>query len=333
MCKSNMARNNRIDNLRCLGILLIILAHCEGPGLINNIRSFDVILLVFISAFLCKSTSYTSAHNFNAVAKKRAKRLLKPTYIFVFVFSIFLFVGYRILGKDELFGLREIINSFLLCEHSVGYVWVIKVFLINTLLFPFIAEYINKIGNSFIYIVLFSLEFMLYLALVHLYQILPESWLCWMLVNEWLITCLAYAFIAQEVAFFKANEKWEKFGWIFWLIIVVITTFKAGNFSPAAGKRPPNLQYIAWGLLVTELLLKIIPDKSCKFTKWVSKNSMEIYLVHPFIVMPLLFAKKTIFCEFDYFWIIMWFVTSLSSFIVVMLSQKVHQHIIIKSKL
>lgn len=40
-------RDYRIDNVRAIAMICIILAHCVAPSSINNLRSFDVITLVF----------------------------------------------------------------------------------------------------------------------------------------------------------------------------------------------------------------------------------------------------------------------------------------------
>ena len=45
-------RNYKVDNVRAIAMLCIILAHCEAPLIINNFRSFDVITLVFLVALL-----------------------------------------------------------------------------------------------------------------------------------------------------------------------------------------------------------------------------------------------------------------------------------------
>lgn len=42
-------RDLKIDILRTIGILLVILAHVKLPELVRSIRSFDVVMLVFIS--------------------------------------------------------------------------------------------------------------------------------------------------------------------------------------------------------------------------------------------------------------------------------------------
>lgn len=47
-------RDSTIDLLRVLGTLLVILAHVKIPKVMSEIRTFDVVLLVFISGMSLK---------------------------------------------------------------------------------------------------------------------------------------------------------------------------------------------------------------------------------------------------------------------------------------
>ena len=40
-------RENKVDNIRAIAMICIVLAHCGAPLIINNFRVFDVITLVF----------------------------------------------------------------------------------------------------------------------------------------------------------------------------------------------------------------------------------------------------------------------------------------------
>ena len=48
-------REVSIDILKCIGLLLIILAHCSAPTFIDEIRNFDVVLLVILSGVLAEN--------------------------------------------------------------------------------------------------------------------------------------------------------------------------------------------------------------------------------------------------------------------------------------
>ncbi len=68
-------RDSRIDFLRVLGTILVIMAHTGAPTLIQNIRTFDVSMLVFISG-MSFVFSYKDI-SLKDYLKKRVKKLLK----------------------------------------------------------------------------------------------------------------------------------------------------------------------------------------------------------------------------------------------------------------
>lgn len=47
-------RDQYVDFLRGLGLLMLIVAHCWAPSWINRLRGFDVPLMVFVSAICYK---------------------------------------------------------------------------------------------------------------------------------------------------------------------------------------------------------------------------------------------------------------------------------------
>ena len=57
MIKEIMTRDYKIDNIKAIAMMLIILAHCEFPLQVNNARSFDVITLVFMSTLVVRKIS------------------------------------------------------------------------------------------------------------------------------------------------------------------------------------------------------------------------------------------------------------------------------------
>ena len=75
-----------IDRLKVLGLMLVILAHVDLPIWLAQIRSFDVPLLVFVSAYLARK-SYKNC-NICGYYRKRFFRLAVPAWIFAIVFWI-----------------------------------------------------------------------------------------------------------------------------------------------------------------------------------------------------------------------------------------------------
>ncbi|HFI0085412.1 TPA: acyltransferase [Streptococcus suis] len=317
-------RDTKIDNLRVIGILLVILAHSGSGKLINDFRSFDVILLVFLSAICVTKEGYSSYLEFKSVALKRIRRIILPTYLFVVAFGILSFIAYRVAGKPELFGLRQIVNSFLLCEDSVGYIWIMKVYFINALITPMLLRVLSKIKN-WQYSVLIAVEILTYAIIRTLYiAFLDGNYVAWIVIDQWIICCLAYLFVAQEAIWYKNARNVRNYVPVIWLLVFLVTCLiSETGFSPAAGKRPPNLQYIAYGLAMSGLLYRYIPQKTNAFFEWISKNSLTIYLVHPIFILLFNTIKNIRFLSAFSITPIKYIVTVCGSILIVFLYQHI----------
>lgn len=77
-------RDNSIDILRAVCMILIILAHVNAPYTLSQLRSFDVPLIVLISGF-CYSAKLKS---YGQYVITRFKRLYSPTFKFLTVFFV-----------------------------------------------------------------------------------------------------------------------------------------------------------------------------------------------------------------------------------------------------
>ena len=80
---NNAQTKNRfahIDRLKVLGLLLVILAHVDLPAWLAQIRSFDVPLLVFLSACLARKSFVGGC--VIQYYRKRFFRLAVPAWVF-----------------------------------------------------------------------------------------------------------------------------------------------------------------------------------------------------------------------------------------------------------
>ena len=140
-------RDYRIDNVRAIAMICIILAHCVAPSSINNLRSFDVITLVFLSGLVFNVNRTYDFNTYESSMKRRFIRLFLPTSIYIVLMSFFQFIIYKVAGRSELLNVKTIINSFLLCENSIGYVWIMKVYFVNFLMSPLFVILIKKLST------------------------------------------------------------------------------------------------------------------------------------------------------------------------------------------
>lgn len=139
------SRDLYIDFLRFLGLSLIILAHINPPMVLFQFRCFDVPLMLFVSGLTISSSCSCKYVNY---VTKRTMRLIIPVWIFLAAYLPALyFVQFRFLPKQYLTG-EMIVRSFLLLDNSIGYVWIIRVFLIVMLVTPFVQKFNERIKNS-----------------------------------------------------------------------------------------------------------------------------------------------------------------------------------------
>ena len=132
-----VANKEQINLLKTIGLLLIVLSHVSPGYFLMQLRVFDVPLMVLISGYLAES-SYSRAKTVFQYYLKRFLRLYVPTALFLTFF--FLFYDYTITPLP--FSQIQIIRSYaLLFSQTIGYVWIIRVFLLCALIVPLIIHY------------------------------------------------------------------------------------------------------------------------------------------------------------------------------------------------
>ncbi len=306
-------RENKVDNIRAIAMICIVLAHCGAPLIINNFRVFDVITLVFLSSYIIDINILYEFNSYKKNVCKRIIRLFKPTIIFIIVMGIIQFFVYKFAGRNELLTFDKILNSFLLCENSIGYVWIIKVYLVNFIMSPFLIKIIKVIKYTWLYTIVLLILYFIYILFIIFCQNKNEySYLSWVIINEWGLCCMFYLIVALDAIYFKVDLFWKKYGIIFWLIIFTGSClfYKSSfYFAPALDKRPAGIQYLAYGMLITHLLFKIVKNRENKFFRWISSNSMEIYYVHTFFIFVMSCIQVFFKINNKFFWIIQFFIT------------------------
>ena len=80
-----MNRDISIDLLRFVGLSCIIFAHIDAPFVLNQLRCFDVPLMLFVSGLTCSGRSIPDYFGYML---KRTKRLLIPTWSFLLVWFV-----------------------------------------------------------------------------------------------------------------------------------------------------------------------------------------------------------------------------------------------------
>ncbi len=136
MVGTPLNRDDRLDILRGIGLLCIVLAHVEPPAVLFQLRNFDVPLLVLVSgSAYAMSAAGRPKIGYIKYLGARFARLIIPTWIFLVIFFTAALLASYILHKSYPFSSEEILSSFLLMD-GIGYVWIIRVFLLVSLIAP-----------------------------------------------------------------------------------------------------------------------------------------------------------------------------------------------------
>lgn len=288
-------RDIHIDILRCIGLLLVILAHIPINETIKSIRSFDVMLLVFIAG-MSFVKSETNNFKYKQYLIGRIKRLCIPTWItlaFIFALASVLCV---IAHREYLYSVQQILESILFIggmSGGIGNVWIVRIYMLLALSTPIYIWIEKRIDNrSLICLFIFALT----INEIVIYAFYSAGTLRGAIVENIVSSLLAYsvgflsgARIAKQKTYSFLKSELLVLLPIF--IVVQIRLFVSGiGFAPNSYKYPPHLYYTLYGIIVSILLyilcyrITIKKDKIQTVIVWISKKSFDIYLSHTVIL-------------------------------------------------
>lgn len=306
-----MNRDLRIDILRVLAILLIILAHVSPPEIIFNLRIFDVVLMVLLVGM-----SYSLSTNRNGsyvkYIFKRFKRLIIPAWIFVSLFIVFIEVVKLFSGINFPYTLFTYISSYFLFS-GVGYVWIIRIFFILALFLPFINKFSEKVK-------LIRHRIILILLFIILQDFIIQ------IIGFWNnpIQLILHEFISQTIGYLivglcglwaiQQNFKQNLLFGIFFFLIFLSLEVSSGFPAMSLYKNPPSGLYLSYGISVSFILLALVSktnflglfqeNKFSQMINWVSQHSLEIYYWHVFPVTIFRFAYSEVNWSIKYITVI-----------------------------
>jgi fucose 4-O-acetylase-like acetyltransferase len=291
-----LKREDRIDVLRGIGLLCIILAHVGPPGILFQMRNFDVPLMVLVagSAFVI-STQNRPKPGYIEYVKTRFVRLLIPTWIFLITFFVFTLIASLTMHKPYPFSSHTIISSFLLSS-GIGYVWVIRVFILVSLIAPFVLIYDKFPDNT--QKKAFITVFIVYVLYEILLRYIPNSDQPFInvMLNDILYTAIPYGCI-----FFLGTRLYAMSGksmlatsmiFLFLFAAYAFLLYKLnGHIIPTQKfKYPPTAYYISYAMFASIGLYWLsqtniyphIPGKD--YMAFLGRSSMWIYLWHILIL-------------------------------------------------
>lgn len=285
-------RDYRVDFLRCCGVCLIILAHCSPPSLIFQARNFDVPMMVLIAG-ISFGLSFKEQPYLDYV-KNRFKRLLLPVWCFLVVyFSSCLLFAFPVAVPSG----SKIVHTFLLND-GIGYVWIIRVFLMVALIAPFIFYIHKNISNNFYYLCLVLIVLLINeILLILLANVLDSG--AGKIIEKTIFYVIPYAAVFALGLRFLSLTKWQLIsvsilvgsvfvGYSFWL------TLTHGEFIPTQKyKYPPQLYYFSYAIVMSILLWSVAYRllglvralNLSDVVAFIGQNSIWIYLWHiPFVI-------------------------------------------------
>ena len=283
-------RDPSIDLMRFIGLSMIVLAHIglsRTDSVLFQLRSFDVPLMVFTSglAFSGKKTG-----PYLPFIWKRTLRLIVPVYLFVTAYMLLNPVLSQ-WGLVENYTWEQVMGTYgLRLNPSIGYVWVIRVFLIVMLLTPVLLWLEERMKRHSVFYL--TVAAMLGLQWLLVWWLKPLK--LGVFVNDWLLYIFGYSAVFMTgLRFRKAfgKERLVIFG-----IVLAVMAAMAIYITSEQGtwiyfqklKYPPRPYFLMWGILVSMFLWmtsgmwsKLLDNSLFTF---IGRNTIWIYLWHiPFV--------------------------------------------------
>lgn len=284
-----MSRDSCIDFLRVIGTMSVIMAHVSPPTWLYQIRAFDVVLLVLISGMsFTLSTAHRREYSFLSYLYKRIKRLLFPTYVCITVLFVLCYVFCYILKRNQLYSFEDIAYSYILSDHGMGYIWIVKVYLLIALLTPVI----NKIDKS-IKDENFTIAIYISLLIIQHFLLRFNIVKDWIIFSDYLVYIIPYC-IASWIGI-RWNTSTSKFKMKILVLSLIATSVFClqYGFVPNKDKFPPDWFYFCYGIVGGISMIRIasyispyittIDNKG--FVRWLSQNSFNLYLCHIIVML------------------------------------------------
>lgn len=287
----SLQRDERIDLLRFIGLAMVILAHVYPPFVIAQLRNFDVPLMVLVSALSFSAS--VKQESYGQYVWARVKRLVFPVWLFL---ALYFSLQWALAFPVELPSLEKITRTFTLID-GIGYVWVIRVFLLVALIGPFIYRFHQRESSHAKYFGVLAAVYAVYQALV--WWLLPElSGSVKTLLLNTLFYVLPYGVVFAFGLRVPAMLKPELWRWllVFSLTFVGMACWyftQTDQFKPTQHfKYPPQHYYLAYALMVSvalwlaaAVMLQLLDQlRLIAFVMFAGSNSIWIYLWHIFFL-------------------------------------------------
>lgn len=285
-----MNRDVRIDVLRALAIILIVMAHINPPFFIFQLRTFDVpAMALLLGMSFALSKRYNRRETYLNYVIKRFKRLIIPTWVFLTIFFLFVFFVGLVSRIEFPYNFTTIITSYTLIS-GIGYVWIIRVFFIIAIFSPILYFLSKKVQKTTFQTTIFFLLLIFQSILCQFSTTLPsffgKAFQDLVGISFGYLIC---AFIGMWVVNFD-KMRLKFFSLISLVVFIIIGVFT--SFPPVNNQKyPPTPYFLSYGIGISLLFLVLLTNEKvtifyskCTLVKWLSMHSIEIYYWHIFPV-------------------------------------------------
>lgn len=281
-----MVRDEVIDILRFIGLVLIIMVHSKGSPVqagdtFFQIRVFDVPLMLFASGL---AYSQKDCGRYGDFIGKRSLRILVPCWLFLTLYFLAraLFSSW---GWMQAVPWKEVLCSYLFLNvGSIGYVWIFRVFLLVMFLTPFLL-YLEKHASPIQFILLTVVLFSIQFILVRVFRDSQS-----LFVQQVLLYALGYSIpflLGAKLKMASHKDSLVAFGVlaVAFTAMALMKTRQDGTWLVMQQcKYPPGVYYLLYGAAVAALLWATrkfwSPVLNCRLTRFIGSNTLWIYLWH-----------------------------------------------------
>ncbi|MBW4518918.1 MAG: acyltransferase [Scytolyngbya sp. HA4215-MV1] len=305
-------RDIRFDILKVIGLLCIILAHSDPPIVIDQLRNFDVPLMVIISGTLFYLTTGNKQFFLWDYLRKRVPRLVAPVWLFLAFFFTAIYLLCQATGQTYPYlsdaSSNPILSSFLF-RGGLGYVYIIRVFLITAILSPLILKLYRSLKRESYFLGVLAISYIAYEIALKLLGDggLSPPWFA-IFVKQYLMLCVPYGcLVGLGMVLTRLSQQF-----LSTIVLASFTIFLAmfAHFfwlakqlgKPAAElvqtqiyKYPPTIYYLSYAIFASLLLYLVIDycmkrygSRVMEHKSWVdnlvfvSASSLWVYLWHIF---------------------------------------------------
>lgn len=293
-------RDISLDSLRAIGLLLIILAHVNPPSLIFQLRNFDVPLMVLVSGIVFGISSGANK-SYLVYLVSRIRRLVFPTWIFLSIFFIFYFLWSLTADHDFPYSIPTITSSYTLIS-GIGYVWIIRVFLLVALVLPFLLKLTRKFNSDGAYLLFLFLVYIIYEFLYYFYPaklIASQHPLADLLIQNIIFYLLPFGAVAGLGLVIPKMKRRNLIILIAGFFVLFVLLAVTNNFAFTQNyKYPPRIYYLSYALfgsLLFYMLSKIgtfVSLLNNKVLLFLGKYSLWIFLWHLLFINIWSLVKK-----------------------------------------